>query len=1282
MLAGIWLTFVIDESASANLLSVLAQELHGVLDMRRKRYSNADGGGDSLSAHRAAVLSRTVVPYQEAAAITETSHVSFRCSPGCLRGPRLPLLLLQTFRPYAMPRPGLLALCELWLMLAGLEFQYARPLAQCASAVWRLSDEAGLAGGARQPRAGAAVAGTATPRLSQLRQLCELAVRVAGTLPRRRGSVRHRSSVGAASGSSSLGADRRSTVSAHSDRRSSSSGGLGDRRASAVGVAGGERRPSLAGSAAGLAAGLAAGELCPEAPPWARVGLYLAFEELFGCGGGRVGRPCFRQVQHLLLISDEETQSARRWWDTWDARVHATEAFGALGLACSEQQVNAVVQMRCWLRADGSDGPRTRGVLVLADSALGKSVCVDALVESLSMAGEPQELRRLNAASLVLDAADAALRPSESGARFAPQPAELGVLDGSGARAEEGPAPVRSVLVHIDGEVGCSLQGGLAAALAGVGEVGMVGQAGLHLSEQSWLTLGPGASQAHGSLGLVLEMSPDASRSLGPDLVALCGVVHLGAPGGAAEEREVFVGGWLEQARARWGDALAGVLGNLIEAMLEPVVLLLFGDVALSADGARVEGDLPPDAPAARVLLEAFTSAEVRKMRRRLALSRPAGLDGLSSDWALGPLPRHLVLLQVRDAFFAFFGGWHRRAAAKEANPFLQEPRPRDPSAAGEPAAAPGMDSASASPGDGEPREAAASASQVTVGFLFALSWGLAPLLAEAALPQFQEVLARLYEVAPGKAGGVPLPSEYSIFDAVPEPSLRHFQHIDMVLSEPEKADLDAYVHVPTKTVRRFLSLAMVLAPSQTHMCLLGPPGSGKSAAVGALISRLPLQAAPAALPPFHSIPQGGRAPTARPFGGAVAARYLSVAPWTPMGLWERVLARDMVPSSRRGLRPALGTWCLCVVDDCHCAPGPLAEAWRFALERGLVHLPGASGAPPRGVQKAGAAGAGPARRAGLCGLRSVEGAAVLLTARSGTAFCERRSLLRHPWLFSMEEVSETDMLNIIGDNISHFSFVKDMPSEIQARKMRYVRLVQGYMLRLRQRQELASAVTLHAFFRLFKSLLCLSTSWLSELKAADFHALMLHELVRETVDRLATGRQRSAALANLAELQLEVFGGLVNVEGKDIVYPSPGLESTPADGAEALGGLSDSSSEDSDGAAAAPHAAAPAAGRDQVRLMARALRELRFATLRLEGVRESRGPPARRESREPPARRESSGTGGVTSGHAYSDVTSKYEELCRTIGHDLQGRWQLRDYLPPLLANTRTSTPPRAARP
>ncbi|CAE8600413.1 unnamed protein product, partial [Polarella glacialis] len=76
-----------------------------------------------------------------------------------------------------------------------------------------------------------------------------------------------------------------------------------------------------------------------------------------------------------------------------------------------------------------------------------------------------------------------------------------------------------------------------------------------------------------------------------------------------------------------------------------------------------------------------------------------------------------------------------------------------------------------------------------------------------------------------------------------------HLQHMDNVLKTPDTADLDAYVFVPTISCKRFLALASILRPSKTHIALLGPPGCGKTSMLSWVMSELPMQRLPPALP-------------------------------------------------------------------------------------------------------------------------------------------------------------------------------------------------------------------------------------------------------------------------------------------------------------------------------------------------------------------------------------------------------------------------------------------------
>ncbi|CAJ1417235.1 unnamed protein product [Effrenium voratum] len=220
---------------------------------------------------------------------------------------------------------------------------------------------------------------------------------------------------------------------------------------------------------------------------------------------------------------------------------------------------------------------------------------------------------------------------------------------------------------------------------------------------------------------------------------------------------------------------------------------------------------------------------------------------------------------------------------------------------------------------------------------------------------------------------------------------------------EPEMADLDAYVLVPTMLSKRFLALASVLQRSQSPLLLLGPAGSGKSALLSQAISQLPLREVPSTLPAAYAS-HCGKATATAGFGDRAELLYMSAAHWIQPGRWERFL-QSLTRTSQHGLRPRLYSWCAFVIDDCHCASTNLREAWRFTLERGLVHSPGAVGARKaeggkRQMDRL-------EREAPVVSVRHVEGVMMILAARSAAELAGRHNFLRHTWLFNLEPLQD-----------------------------------------------------------------------------------------------------------------------------------------------------------------------------------------------------------------------------------------------------------------------------------
>lgn len=1316
VLAGVWLTVAVDSTANLQILATLAQELLAMLEAKRQSAipdpdeappqtaSSPRGGGTPAAASATPRGGSKVPPPSPSSsrttrptlvnlsaasrpattwidAVTATSFVTLRLLP---RGSRssnatdhVPQQLLEAFRPFAVPRPSLRALCELWLLSAGFAGLLARRLAPLAASLWQHTEEQGGAAvwlQQAQPEGGAAEApqrgGAGAVGLRHLHLICCLTVRLAA-------GCRLHASGGLAR--------QRSTGSA--------SGGPGD----AV------RLEHV------------------EPPLWARVALLWAFQQIF-CGrfgyehsGDLLEAPA--RMRELLHVADDDCKAfppeVFEVEGVGGLRAKVSTAFEDLHLLPLERQVGAAFQLHLALRPPSVRQPRceadalgeaeggasadgaaeasaaaeskgtanatatafattaaapasdewalaVRGALLLGAPASGKSSCVHALQETLERQDqEAWELRHLSAASLALDAADALQRPAAAAdgaaARLVPTTTDAGLLAGwyrgsaEGGKEAARESGERHVLVHVDGELGPHEAGAFVGALAGSPPVGGAAPwPGLCLSGQSWL------SARRGTLGIVFELDKKSVASLGPDLVSRCATVYLKSDEeeGAVGERSAVIAGWVEELRHDEGEVLARLVDDLCRALLEPLLLLLQGAVEPGdAPEARSTG-AGSEAHSHRRNAEVFTPARSTASaidRARLANASstklPAKwrdkvvgeLTNLAGQWATPPgPPSRIAELHVKGAFLALFRSWQDRLATEHASLAM-------------------FNQLSQATLQGKKRlsktalmkdipdakdQSAGSTREATVAFIFAVAWALAPLVAREAHALLEEALHRLLELY-GKCE-VRVPTEYSILDAVPVENLSHLQHIDWILPPVEKADIDAYVYVPAADARRFLSLATVLSRSQTNMTLLGPAGCGKTGALAAFFSKLPVRSAPPALPSCYAI--HGPAGT-RPKGGLgsdVELRYLSVGPWTAIGKWERLLLKPLVKSSRNSIRPPLGVWCLCVVDDCHCGPPALGEAWRFLLEHGLVHTPGAAGSISSGT---GGASGTAARRAErhereppAPTIRRLEGVMMLLAARTGTPFCKQLSLLRHTWLYAMDRPSEAELGAIVGDNMSHFVYVNDLPTVISSRKALYVRLVHAWMLKLREKREASALLTPHILFRFFKSLLCLPTEWLCDLSPPAFHALLLHELIRETVDRLTAPGDQAAALKDLAALHLEIFG-------------TAGLEKEGGgtDGADRQSGEAPTPRGD------ARHEVGTVDG------MAKSLGALHFSALTITNPQAGQY------------------HGFVEDGREHSNVTHVFDQLKDHINRELVSRWPRHDYVPPLVRSLNPDLPPQA---
>jgi len=222
--------------------------------------------------------------------------------------------------------------------------------------------------------------------------------------------------------------------------------------------------------------------------------------------------------------------------------------------------------------------------------------------------------------------------------------------------------------------------------------------------------------------------------------------------------------------------------------------------------------------------------------------------------------------------------------------------------------------------------------SETTVAFVFATLSSFKALLHDSAAGMLEEFALRLVDLIGPAAAHVRLPVEFSILDSVPDEHLKNFYHVDSILKEPDMADLDSYIFVPTQQSKRFLALSNVLQRSQSPLMLLGPCGSGKSLLLSQMIAQLPLRETPATLPATYAAHCGKAVPTLG-FGPRAELLYMSAAHWIQPGLWERSL-QSLTRSSKTGLRPRLYSWCVFVIDDCHCANESLGEAWRFNMER------------------------------------------------------------------------------------------------------------------------------------------------------------------------------------------------------------------------------------------------------------------------------------------------------------------------------------------------------------
>lgn len=418
--------------------------------------------------------------------------------------------------------------------------------------------------------------------------------------------------------------------------------------------------------------------------------------------------------------------------------------------------------------------------------------------------------------------------------------------------------------------------------------------------------------------------------------------------------------------------------------------------------------------------------------------------------------------------------------------------------------------------------------SEATVAFVFATLSSFKALLHENTVGALlEEFTLRLVDLIGPPAAHVRLPVEFSILDSIPDERLKNFYHVDSILKEPDMADLDAYIFVPTQQSKRFLALTNVLHRSQSSLLLFGPSGSGKSVLLSQMIAQLPLRETPPALPSTYASFCGKVSPTSG-FGARAELLYMSTAHWIQPGLWERCL-QSLTRSSKDGLRPRLYSWCVFVVDDCHCAPDHLREAWRFKLERGLVHFPGAAGTNPNARKALAGKRAGPKQRferePTMPSLQHVEGVMMVMAARI-SELASRHNFLRHTWLYNLDPLQESDLLKIIGENMSHFIFVKDVGSSIASNKMLYVRFLHALQLKLQETEASSRLITPHVLFRFFKSLLSQPTECLCDLQPAEFHKFFLHELLRETLDRLPSQRRRAAGM-EVAMVQQSIFGGL-----------------------------------------------------------------------------------------------------------------------------------------------------------
>ncbi|CAJ1388877.1 unnamed protein product [Effrenium voratum] len=118
-LAGAWLTISLDSSTHVQVLSALAQDLHSHLNMAR-------------------------VNLQAGATPGAWGWVTLECHQALLAPQRLPLLLLQAFRPVTLPSPSLEALCELWFLSSSSRPIIAKSTARLAAFAWRFCEASGL----------------------------------------------------------------------------------------------------------------------------------------------------------------------------------------------------------------------------------------------------------------------------------------------------------------------------------------------------------------------------------------------------------------------------------------------------------------------------------------------------------------------------------------------------------------------------------------------------------------------------------------------------------------------------------------------------------------------------------------------------------------------------------------------------------------------------------------------------------------------------------------------------------------------------------------------------------------------------------------------------------------------------------------------------------------------------------------------------------------------------------------------------------------------------------